>query len=68
MALFDLKVIAITELDGNKYEFKIEPTTNNGIYRAIKHFINKKEISKYKPSEVLQGFQNAELLSLDVAK
>lgn len=66
VAMFDLRVIEIMEKEGKKYEFKIEPTTNNGIYRSVKHFIDENEINKYKPSEVLHNFQNAELLSLDI--
>lgn len=67
VALFDLKVIEIIEKDGLKYEFKIEPTTKDGTYRSIKHFINEKELTGYNPSEVLQEFQNAEFINLDIA-
>ncbi|MCG3086384.1 abortive infection system toxin AbiGii family protein [Sporosarcina cyprini] len=66
VAMFDLKVIEILEKEDKKYEFIIEPTTNNGIYRSVQHFINENDINKYKPFELLQGLQKAELLSSDI--
>jgi len=62
VALFNLKVIDIIEKN-EKYEFIIEPITNKGVYRSIQHFINEKEANKYKASEILQKFQNADTIT-----